>query len=57
MEDQRLDSIFGKDENGIEESIRARNTSERNRVNPLPQRKRQIKKARKLKRLQEKGRK
>jgi hypothetical protein len=53
-EDQRLDQLLDKAELYITESVQARNTlSQRNRVNPLPQTKAQLKKARKTKRLQE----
>jgi len=37
----------------VEESEQARNTWQRNRVNPLPQTKRQMKKAQKITRLQD----
>jgi len=56
-EDQRIDSILGEDEHGIEQSKRARNNWQRNRVNPIPQNKRQIYRAMKVKRCQKEGRK
>jgi hypothetical protein len=56
-EDRRLDQILESAENCIEESERARNTWQRNRVNLLPQTKAQLKKARKIKCLQEAGKK
>jgi hypothetical protein len=53
-EDQRLDQLLNKAELYITESVQARNSlSKKNRVNPLPQTKAQLKKARKTKRLQE----
>jgi hypothetical protein len=53
-EDQRLDQLLEKAELYITESVQARNSlSKKNRVNPLPQTKAQLKKARKTKRLQE----
>jgi hypothetical protein len=53
-EDQRLDHLLDRTELFITESVQARNTlSKKNRVNPLPQTKAQLKKARKVKRLQE----
>jgi hypothetical protein len=55
MEDQRLDQVIDSAERAINDSIRARDTSQRNRVNPLTQTTCQLKKARKTKRLQETG--
>jgi hypothetical protein len=53
-EDQRLDQLLDEAELFITESVQARSTlSKKNRVNPLPQTKAQLKKARKTKRLQE----
>jgi hypothetical protein len=51
-EDQRADQVLDSAERFIEQSTRARITGQRNRVNPLPQTKNQLKKARKIKRLQ-----
>jgi hypothetical protein len=56
-EDQRLDLVLDSAEQTIEESKRASNTWQRNRVNPLPQSRAQLKMARKVKRLQEAGKK
>jgi hypothetical protein len=53
-EDQRLNQLLDKTEQFITESVEARNTlAQKNRINPLPQTKAQLKKARKTKRLQE----
>jgi hypothetical protein len=52
-EDQRLDSILEVAEHVVQDSFRDRSIIQRNRVNPLPQTKAQLKKARKIKRLQE----
>jgi hypothetical protein len=53
-EDQRFDQLLDKADLYITESVQARNTwSRKNRINPLPQTKAQLKKARKTKRLQE----
>jgi len=51
-EDERVDQILENTGLYLEQSIGPRNTWQRNRVNPLPQTKRQLKKARKIKRLQ-----
>jgi hypothetical protein len=51
-EDQRADQVLDRAEQFIEQSTTARNTWQCNRVNPLPQTKNQLKKARKIKRLQ-----
>jgi anti-sigma factor ChrR (cupin superfamily) len=56
-EDQQLDQVLDSAEQTIEESKRARSTWQRNRVNPLPQSRAQLKKARKVKRWQEAGKK
>ena len=48
-EDQRFDQVLDKVEQIMHESERARNSWQRNRVNPLPQSKAQLKKARKAK--------
>jgi hypothetical protein len=56
-EDRRLDQIMKTAENCVEESERARNTWQRSRVNLLPQTRLQLRKARKIKRLQETGKK
>jgi hypothetical protein len=56
-EDQRLDRILESAERVIQESFRDRTIAQQGRVNPLPTTKTQLKKARKIKRLQEKGRK
>jgi hypothetical protein len=53
MEDQRLDQRSEDSKASNSESSRARNIWQRNRVNPLPISKTQLKKARKLKRLQD----
>jgi len=55
-EDSRLDRVLEEAEKVIATSERARNTWQRNRINPLPQTKNQLKKARKVKRLQEANR-
>jgi hypothetical protein len=52
-EDQRLDRVLDSAERCLAESDRIRITAQRNRVNPLPQTKTQLTKARKIKRLQE----
>jgi hypothetical protein len=52
-EDQRLDRIAEGVEECLAESEQARNTWQRNRVHPLPQTRIQLKKSRKVKRLQE----
>jgi hypothetical protein len=54
--DLRLDQVLEEAEKCITTSERARNTWQRNRVNPLPQSKTQLKKARKVKHLQEANR-
>jgi len=53
LQDQRCDDILDSAEQCLEESSRARNQWQRNRVNRLPSTKKQLKKARKMKRLQE----
>jgi hypothetical protein len=53
MEDQRFDQILDSAERIIQDSIRDRSCLQPNGVNPLPQTKTQLKKARKVKRLQE----
>jgi hypothetical protein len=52
-EDQRLDRILEEAEEVIQNSLRDRDTVSRNRVNPLPSTKTQLRKARKVKRRQE----
>jgi hypothetical protein len=52
-EDRRLDRILDSAERCLAESEFIRTTPQRNRVNPLLQTKTQLKKARKVKRLQE----
>jgi hypothetical protein len=52
-EDQRLDRILEEAEEVVQNSLRDRDAVKRNRVNPLPTTKTQLKKARKVKRLQE----
>jgi hypothetical protein len=52
-EDQRLDRILDRAERVIQESFGDRSTVQRNRVNPLPATKTQLKKARKARCLQE----
>jgi hypothetical protein len=56
-EDRRLDQILENAEEYIEEFVRARSNWHQGRVNPLPQTKRQLRKARKVKDLQEAGKK
>jgi hypothetical protein len=56
-EDQRLDRILESAERVIQKSFEDRSRTGRNRVNPLPTTKTQLKKARKVKRLQEENRK
>jgi hypothetical protein len=56
-EDQRLDRILESAERVIQGSLEDRSRVYRNRVNPLPTTKIQLKKARKVKRLQEENRK
>jgi hypothetical protein len=56
-EDQRLYPVLEEAGSGVETSDHGRNTRQRNKVNPLPQTKNQLKKARKLKRLQDNNRK
>jgi len=51
-EDSRLDRIVGSAERVVRESVRDRAILQQSRVNPLPTTKRQLKKARKVKRLQ-----
>ena len=53
MNDRQADLVLDRAEQFIEDSERARNTWQRSRVNPLPQTKKQLKKARKIKRLQD----
>jgi hypothetical protein len=52
-EDQRLNRILEEAEEVIQNSLRNRGAVRQNRVNPLPTTKTQLKKARKVKRLQE----
>jgi hypothetical protein len=52
-EDQRLNRILEEAEEVIQNSLRDRDAVSQNRVNPLPTTKIQLKKARKVKRLQE----
>jgi hypothetical protein len=52
-ENQCLDRILDRAERTIQDSFRDRLRRQPNRVNPLPQTKTQLKKARKIKRLQE----
>jgi hypothetical protein len=52
-EDQRLDQILEEAEQTIRNSVRDRTALQQGRVNPLPTTKTQLKKARRLKRLQE----
>ena len=52
-ENRRLNQVLESAEQVVQESIRDRTTRQRNRVNPLPQTKMQLRKARKVKRLQE----
>jgi len=56
-EDLRIDQVLESAERCISSSERPRNTWQRNRVNSLPQSKNQLKKARKVKCLQEEKRK
>jgi hypothetical protein len=56
-EDQRLDRILDSTEMVIQESFRDRTIAQQGRVNPLPTTKKQFKKARRIKRLQEEDRK
>jgi len=50
---QRTEQILDCTEQFIDESVRARSTRQRSRLNPLPHTKAQLKKTRKMKRLQE----
>jgi len=52
-EDKWVDQILEITGQYIEQSIGARNTWQRNRVNPLPQTRRQLKEARKIKCFQQ----
>jgi len=52
-EDKQFDEILENTGQYIEQSIKARSSWQGNRVNPLPETKRHLKKARKVKRLQE----
>jgi len=52
-EDRRVDNILDHTQQFQEDSSRAWNQWQQNQVNPLPQTKTQLKKARKVKRLQE----
>jgi hypothetical protein len=56
-EKQRLDRILGSAERVIQESFRDWSRVQSSRINPLPMTKTQLKKARKVKRLQEENRK
>jgi hypothetical protein len=56
-EDSRLDRILVSAERVVQESFRNRAVAQQGRVNPLPTTKSQLKKARKIKRLQEENRK
>jgi len=56
-EDQRLDQIIDSAEKVIQESLQDRRAYQSNRVNPLPITKKQLKKARRIKLLQEEDRK
>jgi len=59
-EDQRTDQVLDRAERFLEESEQNRKnwmTWQQNRVNPLPQTKKQLRKANKIKRLQEAGKK
>jgi hypothetical protein len=56
-EDSRLDRVLEEAERCIATSKHTRNTWQCNRINPLPQTRKQLKKARKVKRLQEGNRK
>jgi len=53
MEDSRIDQVLESAEKCISSSRRLRDTWQRNRIIPIPQSKNQLKKARKVKRLQE----
>ena len=48
-EDRRLDQVLDRAEQTIKESERVRGSLQKNRINPLPQSKAQLKKARKVK--------
>jgi len=56
-EAQWFNQILGCAEQVMEESARARNIWQRNRVNPSPQTKKQLKNTRKIKKLQQAGKK
>jgi len=56
-EDQRLDQVLKEAEECLATSKDIRSTWQRNRINPLPRTKKQLKKDRKVKRLQEENRK
>jgi hypothetical protein len=56
-EDRRIDLVSKKAEECLPTNEASRSTRQRNRINPLPQTKNQLKKARNLKRLQEGNRK
>jgi hypothetical protein len=56
-EDQRLDRILESAERVIQESFQAKTSAQPGRVNPLPTTRTQLKKGRKIKRLQEANRK
>lgn len=56
-EDSRLNRVLEESERCIATSEHTRNTWQRNRINPLPSTKDPLKKARKVKRLQERNRK
>jgi len=55
LEDPHLDNTISSVKKYLEESSKARRQWQRNRVNPLPKTMTQLKKARKIKRLQEAG--
>jgi hypothetical protein len=55
-EDQRLDSVLEEAEKCFETSKSIRSTRQQSRINPLPQTRNQLKKACKVKRLQEEKR-
>jgi hypothetical protein len=55
--DSRANQVLDRTEQCIEESTRAQNAWQLNPANPLPQTKRQLKKAQKIKRLQKAGKK
>jgi hypothetical protein len=57
MEDQRLDQVLKEVEKCLATSKQIRSTWQRNQINRLPQTKTQLKKAWKVKRLQEENRK